>query len=226
MWPFSSKKTILRSGRLQGFCDCHCHLLPGVDDGIETMSRCLEALHQYEQWGINEVWLTPHIMEDIPNTTEELKQRFAKLQSEYKGPIRLRLCAEYMLDNLFQERFETSDFLTYGTDERQILVETSYMQPPIGFKDILKSIKERGMQPVLAHPERYVYMDEQDYTNLHSMGVMMQLNITSLVGAYGGEARRKAEWLVANGYYSFRGTDCHSIASLSRAVTKGKVRCW
>ena len=82
-----------------GAADHHSHILPGVDDGVETMDEALRILATYEAMGIKELWLTPHIMEDIPNTPEKLKARFAQLQAAYKGNIALHLAAEYMIDN-------------------------------------------------------------------------------------------------------------------------------
>ena len=78
---------------LNNFTDYHSHILPGVDDGVKKMERSLEVLAQYEQLGIAEVWCTPHTMEDIPNTTEGLKSRFAELCEAYKGPIKLHLAS-------------------------------------------------------------------------------------------------------------------------------------
>ena len=96
MWPFSRKYSILESGILDGGIDWHCHMLPGVDDGIRSMEEALEVLAFYEQIGIREVWLTPHIMEDCPNGTVFLRERFQELQSAYKGSIKLNLAACYL----------------------------------------------------------------------------------------------------------------------------------
>ena len=69
MWPFKRKKISLeQSGTLRGFTDCHSHILPGVDDGVKTLRESLAILAKYEDLGISDLWLTPHIMEDIPNT--------------------------------------------------------------------------------------------------------------------------------------------------------------
>ena len=73
MWPFNKKYSIASSGILERFTDCHCHLLPGVDDGVQTMEESLQILASYEQFRVKEVWLTPHIMEDIPNSTDLLR---------------------------------------------------------------------------------------------------------------------------------------------------------
>ena len=191
--------------------DWHCHLLPGVDDGVQTMEEALGVLDYYGQLGISEVWLTPHIMEDMPNTTASLRQCFDRLQAAYHGGIRLHLAAEYMIDNLFDERMEAGDLLTLGHDGR-LLVETSYFNPPMAFLQRLSHIRERGYTPVLAHPERYVYMDQPFYEKLRAMEVVFQLNVVSLTGMYGKMARRKAGRLLAAQAYSLVGTDLHSLA--------------
>ena len=111
------------SSLLSGFTDHHSHILPGVDDGVKKMEVSLQVLQRYEEIGIAEVWCTPHIMEDIPNTTEGLKARFAELCAAYQGSIKLHLAAEYMLDGLFEERLEQGDLLTLGGEGNQLLVE-------------------------------------------------------------------------------------------------------
>ena len=100
MWPFSRYISVSSKGILQGMTDCHSHLLPGVDDGVRTAEESLRILEEMERQGIRKLWLTPHIMEDIPNTTDALKTRFRTLCESYRGNIRLELAAEYMLDNL------------------------------------------------------------------------------------------------------------------------------
>ena len=75
MWPFTHKRTLEESGFFRGFTDWHCHILPGVDDGVQTMEEALRILAEYERLGVKAVWLTPHIMEDIPNTTGHLRER-------------------------------------------------------------------------------------------------------------------------------------------------------
>lgn len=76
MWPFRKRIILADSGIFQGFTDWHCHLLPGVDDGVQTVEETQRILSLYEELGVKEVWLTPHIMEDMPNTTASLKARF------------------------------------------------------------------------------------------------------------------------------------------------------
>lgn len=207
-----TKYTII--SQLKNFTDHHSHILYGVDDGVKTLEVSLKVLQRYEEIGIAEVWCTPHIMEDVPNTTEALHARFAELKAAYNGPIRLHLAAEYMMDQLFEERLEKNDLLPLGEEGNHLLVETSYFTPPMGLHDILKRIKSLGYFPILAHPERYVYMDKEDYRTLKEKEILFQLNLSSLAGAYGPEAEKKARWLLKKGFYNYAGSDLHSLRNM------------
>lgn len=219
MWSFKKKCSLADSGIFQGFTDWHSHILPGVDDGVQTMDEALEILAMYEKLGIKSVWLTPHVMEDIPNTTAQLKDRFEELQAAYKGAVRLHLAAEYMLDNLFRKRLDDNDLLPLGECGDRLLVETSYYNPPVNLYGLLEEIKAKGFHPVLAHPERYTYMEKDAYRNLKDMGVRFQLNLFSLTGLYGKEAQKNAEWLVQKGLYDLSGTDTHSKTALYKWIS-------
>ena len=216
MWPFRKRISLRDSGIFEGFTDFHSHILPGVDDGVQTMEESLAILREYESLGVQAVWLTPHIMEDIPNTTAHLKARFSELQAVYTGSVRLHLAAENMLDNLFRERLERNDVLPIGEGGDHLLVETSYFNPPMDLYGILEQIKSKGYYPVLAHPERYVYMGKREYGRLKEMGVKFQLNLPSLVGLYGKPIQGTAEQLKKRGFYDYAGTDIHSIKLLQR----------
>ena len=218
MWPFPKKLTLRSSGVFGGFTDCHSHILPGVDDGVRTMEESLAILKRYEELGVRTVWLTPHIMEDVPNTPADLRSRFEALRGAYDGGLTLRLGAENMIDNLFVERLEAGDLLTMGGDGRHLLVETSYFTPPYRFEEILKDVMSKGLRPVLAHPERYVYMGRGDYERLKALGIRFQLNLFSLAGYYGPEARKKATALLSKGFYEYAGSDIHRISALDASL--------
>ena len=210
MWLISNKTLVKDSGLFENFCDCHSHLLPAVDDGVGEADESFYILEQLELLGVKTVWLTPHVMEDIPNTTSDLKNRFKSFQKSYTGQLDLRLGAENMLDSLFLKRLDACDFLQLGMTGKHLLVETSYYNPPIDMEGMVKKIQEAGYTLVLAHPERYQYMDMRLYGNWKKAGVLFQLNVPSLVGAYGIEAQKKAEGLLDKGMYDCCGTDTHS----------------
>lgn len=220
------KESLITSGLLSGVRDCHTHILPDVDDGVRTMEQALEILAYEESAGISEVWCTPHVMEDVPNATDQLLDRFAELRAAYKGPVQLHLAAEYMLDTEFEKRLDEKDLLTMWDD--LVLVETSANIPPYNLLDIFRNMLSYGYRPLLAHPERYRYMQMKDYADLHDMGVFFQVNLGSLVSYYGETARKKAEVLLEKGWYSAAGSDCHRLVAVRKQfedeVLTSKVR--
>jgi tyrosine-protein phosphatase YwqE len=218
---FEKHISLAQSGLLQGFTDWHSHLLPGVDDGVMQLDDTLQLLRLYESQGIRHVWFTPHVMEDIPNDPSTLRAEFARVKQAYQGPVTLHLAAEYMLDNLFEQHLRRDDLLPLG-DDSHLLVETSYFRPPMDLPGILRRIQRAGYHPVLAHPERYVYMTQEDYRRLHQNHVLLQLNLFSLQGQYGRTAQRKAIWLVKQGLIDRVGTDTHRITQFQGAL-EGKI---
>ena len=131
-----------------------------------------------------------------------------------------------MMDHLFEQRLEADDLLPLH--DRFILVETSYFNPPYQMEQLLERIRERGYTPVLAHPERYQYMDMEHYRHLHQLGIIFQLNVPSLTGAYGEEAMIKAKQLLDLGWYQRLGMDIHSYhfldAFLRSRILKKELR--
>lgn len=223
MWPFTKKYDLEKSGLMQGFTDWHCHVLPGVDDGIKKIEDSLRVLDVYEQLGVKTVWLTPHIMEDMPNRTDDLRRRYEQLLYAYRGKVSVNLAAENMLDNLFEARLRTKDFLPIGASRNHLLVETSYFTPPRDMMDKLSRTFNAGFFPLLAHPERYVYMEYDDYDELHDHGIKMQLNLSSLFGFYGPDAREKALYILECGYYKAIGTDTHRFNQVMISLEKGRL---
>lgn len=217
-WPFQRRQTLAESEILRGMIDYHSHLLPGVDDGVQTAEESLEILRLYEQLGIREVWFTPHIMEDIPNTTSGLRSRFEQFQKHYTGNIRLHLAAEYMLDNLFKERLAHRDLLPIGEESNNLLVETSYFNSPVDLHNMLDKIEVAGYYPILAHPERYMYMQKPDYHELKERNIKFQLNFPSLYGQYGKEVQKKAQWLLQSDMYNYAGMDVHKLQTFTNLL--------
>ena len=178
MWPFRKRISLKDSGIFKNFTDCHSHILPGVDDGVQTMEEALEILRLYEELGIKSVWLTPHIMEDMPNTTLHLRERYAELQATYSGPIKLHLASENMLDNLFEERLEKNDLLPLGESGDHLLVETSYFNPQFNLPSIAgmygNRIKKKAM--LLLKEKAITHIG----TDIHNYNIFQKFICTSI----------------------------------------------
>lgn len=215
------KKSLLDSGVLDGAVDRHSHILYGVDDGIKTLEDSLAVLEYEHKSGVSEVWCTPHIMEDVPNLTSVLQERFDELKSHYDGPLRLCLAAEYMIDTVFEKRLAAHDLLTMEHDT--VLVEASTFAAPYDFKGTLARMMSEGYRPMLAHPERYRYLTEKEYQEFKEMGVGFQLNLGSVVGYYGEASAKKAESLLKRGWYNAFGSDCHRLGSIKEQYERAAL---
>ena len=209
---FNRHRSIVESGLLKGAVDQHSHILYGLDDGVKTQEDSLAILQWLEEQGVSEVWFTPHVMEDVPNTTEGIRARFEELKAVYAGGLKLHLAAEYMIDTLFEERLSRKDLLEHGSEV--VLVETSAIAPPINLWSVLEQTFKAGYRPLIAHPERYRYMDQGDYRELHNMGCFLQLNLPSIVGFYGESVRQRALYLLDKGWYRMVGSDCHRFRAI------------
>jgi len=218
---FNKKKSILTADLLSETIDIHCHILPGVDDGCTTFSEAVTALRRFYELGVRRLYLTPHIMSEYPhNNAASLNKAFAaftqQLASELINDVpHLKLAAEYMLEPDF-ETHKKQGLMTFN--DRFVLVETSYLSPPIALASIINQLIADDYKPILAHPERYAYMDFCDYSALRDDGVQFQLNFFSISGIYGKTTQRKAVELLQNGFCHFVGSDFHQLAHYERAV--------
>ena len=192
----------------------HSHLLPDVDDGIRSTEEALICLRQFAQWGIRHVVTTPHISQDMyPNTSDLLRTVADELRTHIEAeglPITFHVAAEYMADELFVKRLQANDLLSFGT-ERYVLIETGWASLPLQLNTWLFQMQVDGYKPVLAHPERYPYFRGKinALSDLREQGCLLQLNLMSLAGRYGPEARRMAQLLIEQGLIDFVSSDLH-----------------
>lgn len=164
-------------------------------------------------------------LDRIEKDIEKTKAKIAELQKQLRELEAAKTEQEnlqiiQLVRGLNMNPEEFAAFLRGGA----LLVETSYFNPPMGLNNILLRIKSKGYVPVLAHPERYVYMELKDYEQLNRINVAFQLNLSSIVGGYGSEVKKKAEWLLRNGFYGLTGSDTHCLAAwettIARKITK------
>lgn len=217
---FDFLKSSLSSGFLEGACDMHSHLLPGVDDGFPDVGKTMEGLSFMRRLGFTKAKMTPHFMKDYPeNTRSSIKARYEAFLAEAGDnlPLELSLGGEYMLDSHFLDRFEEG-FLTLDSNGLLVLCETSYMMPDPNLKEMLYRIMLKGYRPVMAHPERYNYASMALYKRWKEKDYLLQLNLLSLGGAYGDLAKDKAHELLKAGMYDYVGTDLHRVDRVEKMI--------
>lgn len=196
--------------------DIHSHLLPGLDDGVQNLEEAETVIQRFLQAGYRKLITTPHIMSDTyKNTPAGIRAKLSELKSYLQTKhitIEIEAAAEYYLDEAFMKSLEQhEELLTFG--KRYLLFETNFMTEPLNLKEFIFMATTKGYQVVLAHPERYVYL-QQDLLkaeDLLNRGVLFQVNTSSLSGYYSREAQRTAFKLIDRGWVHFLGSDCHSL---------------
>ncbi len=223
-WLTKHKKVdIISAGWLEGMTDIHCHLVPAVDDGSRSLDETRQLIEAMHSIGIQRIITTPHIYRRYPhNDSSTLQQELERLLPDLSDlGVPLMLGAEYMLDEGFEAHL-AKPLLTLGTS-KYLLVETSFVGAPLDLFRLIQQVISAGAIPMLAHPERYLYMDDRMYDQLRGAGCAFQLNLFSLTGMYGEQVQRRAQQLLERGVYSFVGTDTHRIELFRRTISSAKT---
>lgn len=209
-----SRKKLSFEGLEHVYVDMHSHMLPGIDDGAESLEESIEMIQRFVNLGYKKLIMTPHVMSDFyKNTPEIILGKLAEVRAECKKQgidIELEAAAEYYLDEgLISKLKNKEELLTFG--DRYVLFETAFMSPSQQFDSVVFMMQSQGYKPVLAHPERYAYNfgKVEEFQEMHEKGVHLQINLMSLTGYYGPPQKKMAEELIAKGLVSFIGSDCH-----------------
>ncbi|RQO31914.1 histidinol phosphatase [Taibaiella sp. KBW10] len=200
--------------------DMHSHILPGIDDGAADVDISISLIRGMMACGIKKFIGTPHIMSELhKNNRDTITNAYQKLKTaldEQQIEIAVRYAAEYMIDENFPNLLKEGNLLTVTGNK--ILVETPFYYEPIDIEDILFQIETAGYQAILAHPERYHFVDHKlgIFKKYFDHNVELQLNILSLSGYYGSKEKEVAEKLLDAGLYTYIGTDLHHERHLKR----------
>jgi protein-tyrosine phosphatase len=213
MITFFRSKPILKDLIPEHHIDIHSHLLPGIDDGARTFGDTLRLTQALQDIGISEFITTPHIIQHVwDNTHEQILDKKATTVLELEKnniTVPFKAAAEYLMDDQFVQLFQSNNLLTLK--DNYVLVEMSYINPPIQLYSILFDLQVAGYIPVMAHPERYLFYhnDFNEYHKLKRAGCLFQLNLLSVVGYYGTAIAKIAEQLLQKGMYTYVGSDVH-----------------
>ena len=194
--------------------DMHSHLLPGIDDGAEDLETSVELIRGLQDLGYRKLITTPHIIWDLyKNTPTIINEKLDLVRKALKDEgidVELNAAAEYFLDEHVEELLKKKEPLLTVSGNK-VLIEFSMIFPSMNAKDVLFEMLMSGYQPIIAHAERYQYLQQNKefYDELKDMGCLLQLNILSLYGHYGRTVRELAEYLLAKGFYDLVGTDLH-----------------
>lgn len=194
----------------------HSHLLPGLDDGVATFDDAEQIVRRFVELGYTRIITTPHVMSDAyRNTPEGIHARLGELRMHLKErglEIPVSAAAEYYLDETLFKMVETDQpLLTLG--ERYLLFETNFITEPFNLKEFIFLATTKGYKLVLAHPERYLYLQNNlaKVEDLLDRGVLMQMNISSITGYYSKPVQQMAFKLIDQKMIHWLGSDCHHL---------------
>lgn len=196
--------------------DIHSHLLPGIDDGVQTIEESIDVIRFLSQLGFKQLVTTPHIMSDYyKNTPSIIRAKLEEVKNAIKEAeleVEIEAAAEYYLDENFYEKIvQGKELLTFGAN--YILFETSFTVEPLLLKEVIFKLNSNGYKPVFAHPERYLYLHENNQLldELIDQELIFQLNLLSLDGYYSKPVQKMALHLLKRNAIQFVGSDCHNL---------------
>jgi len=207
--------------------DFHSHIIYGVDDGAKDMQMSIYMLKEAKKAGFTDIFLTPHYLrDDYIKDKEEISPIIQKIQEKVQEEeinINLYQANEiYIIDDMV-------DLINNGTistinNSRYVLFELPMATESLNMKKVIYSLLENGNIPVIAHPERYVYVQKNPNRLLEWIedGVLLQMNMGSIIGQYGKEAQKTAKKLLAANMICFLGTDTHRPNGIYRKMEQIK----
>ncbi len=209
--------------------DLHCHLLPGIDDGPRNWDQALELCRAMAADGITRAFATPHLIDGVYENTvsvtgplvHELRDRLA----DANVTLQVDVAAEIDISS----RFVTgTDESTPTLADAAILLEMPVAVVPAAMDQILFGVRARGLLPLLAHPERnhFVQQNPRLTDDWIAADALLQIDAESLLGIWGGSAQRCAEYLLTTGRAAVLASDAHSVDKrpprLSAAVERAE----
>jgi len=197
--------------------DLHTHILPGVDDGVETEDESVEFARVAREDGTRVIVATPHCRDGFfvneRDAVLEGVRRLTERLSREKIDIDLRPGAEVHVSAELVERVRDGRAPTLDDNGRTLLLELSLSQYPVEMENLLFQLKLAGLEVLLAHPERIRYFQEdvRRYEALVQQGALGQITTGSLLGVFGDTAREFAEELLRKGLVHVLASDAHKV---------------
>ncbi len=203
--------------------DFHSHIIPGVDDGSKSVEETYNMIVEAKDAGFTDIIMTSHFTSHYyePNP-QELMLWKEKLQEiiNIKGiGVNLHSGMEIYVSDRLDELYKSGKLLTIGKS-KYILIELP-INASINYLDnILYIIESLGLKLILAHPERYIYVQNNPslIDEYIDKGILLQCNFGSIIGQYGKMAEQTMKKMLKSGQVDFLGSDCHRENSVYKTI--------
>lgn len=195
--------------------DLHSHLIPGVDDGSQSIAESIELIKALKGFGYKKLITTPHVFyNSFPEGISILQDKLIELKNVVKEnniDIQLELGCELMLDDDVRDRIKNKEIITFS--DNYLLFEIPMNAEIYGLENWLFDLQLEGYNLIIAHPERYSFLfkNKTKIDSLRNRGILFQLNMMSLSEYYGKDVQQSAQWMVDNHLIDLVGSDCHGI---------------
>ena len=210
--------------------DLHCHLLPGIDDGPQTLAEALEMARIAVANGIEEAHVTPHLHpgrwdNDLPKIAAAVEAYRAALA--HAGiPLTLGFAAEVRLDYQILPLIEAGRVPFLGTLEgyQVLLLEFPHSHVPVGADKFVAWLLARNIRPLIAHPERNKdLMREPDKLEpFVREGCLVQVTADAVAGGFGELCAQRAREFLERGWVSVLASDAHDTAERPPRMAPGR----
>lgn len=190
--------------------DFHSHILPKIDDGSKSIEQSIEIINEAKEAGFTKIISTSHYIENYYECNEQEREQLLKTLQENIEGIELYLGNEIYITEEMNQLIKENKASTINKS-RYVLFEFPLTAQAINDKEVIYRLIEEGYIPIVAHPERYVYVQENpEYIEeLAEMGALFQANYGSIIGMYGKKAQKTLKILLKEGLISFFGSDVH-----------------
>ncbi|MGH9702606.1 MAG: tyrosine-protein phosphatase, partial [Candidatus Acidiferrales bacterium] len=199
----------------QSMVDIHCHILPGIDDGADSMETAVEMAEMAAADGITHIVGTPHSNDRYPFDPERIGELRAELQAKFVGRIQFASGCDFHLsyENLQDIRDKPTKYTINQKD--YLLVELADYAIPPSMEQTLHQLHLAGLRPIITHPERNPLV-KANPDRLHTwvnQGCYVQVTAGSLLGRFGPSAKLSAEKWLAEDCIHFIASDAHNTNS-------------
>lgn len=191
--------------------DFHSHILPGIDDGSRNLEQSIAMVNEAKEAGFTKIISTSHYMENYYECNErDRRQLLKKVQENVQG-IELILGNEIYITNNIIELLQNGQASSINGTKYVLFEFPLITTRPMNDKEVIYRLVENGYIPIIAHPERYPFIQENpDYLfELEEMGALFQANYGCIIGMYGLKAKKTLKILLKNNLISFFGSDVH-----------------
>ncbi len=205
--------------------DLHTHILPGVDDGADRLETSISMLRMAKGSGVTALCATPHFdrASGYENyVTDALEESFLKLEAEaWRMGIKLLRGMEILAGDDVPALLEARRLWTLG-GTRYFLTEFSFTEDPDYCRIFLADCAKRGFLPVIAHPERYRFIQREPQIAYEwcRSGYGLQINKGSLLGRFGEESKLTALRLIGHGLAACIASDAHGAHRRTTHMTE------